>query len=125
MSGDADELPGSSFGSTERGKARRFLVGILTFWLALTLGVLGERVRVAGPLDLTLAALPLALVTGSLILQRSRPQGSERALTPRTLRRIARLAGVPELGAMIVVYGCIIVAMSILTLSTVALYLTP
>jgi hypothetical protein len=32
---------------------------------------------------------------------------------------------VPELGAMIVVYGCIIVAMSILTLSTVALYLTP
>jgi hypothetical protein len=100
-------------------------VGILTFWLALTLGVLGERVRVAGPLDLTLAALPLALVTGSLILQRSRPQGSERALTPRTLRRIARLAGVPELDAMIVVYGCIIVAMSILTLSTVALYLTP
>ena len=100
-------------------------MGVLTFWLALTLGVLGERVRVARPLDLTLADLPLALVIGSMILQRSRPQGSERALTPRTLRRIARLAGVPELGAMIVVYGCIIVAMSILTLSTVVLYLTP
>jgi hypothetical protein len=125
MSGDADQLPGSAFGSTERGTARRFLMGILTFWLALSLGVLGLRVRVAGGLDLAFAALPLALVIGSLILQRSRPQGSERALTPRTLRRIARLAGVPEVGAMIVVYGSIIVAMSILTLSTVALYLTP
>jgi hypothetical protein len=87
--------------------------------------VVSERVRVARPLDLTFAALPLALIIGSLVLQRSRPQGSGKALTPRTLRRIARLAEVPELGSVIMVYGCIIVGMSIQTLNMVALYHTP
>jgi hypothetical protein len=125
MSGDADELPGSSLSSTERGKARRYLLGIPTFWLALTLGVLGERDQLAGPLGLTIAALPLALIIGSLILQRSRPQGSGKALTPRTLRRIARLAEVPELSTVIMVYGCIILGMSIQTLNLVAFYHAP
>jgi hypothetical protein len=124
MSGDADELPGSAFSSNERDKARRFLLGIPTFWLALTLVVVSERVRLARPLDLTFAALPLALIIGSLFLQRSRTQGSGKA-TPRTLRRIARLAEVPELGTVIMVYGCIIVGMSIQTLNMVALYHTP
>ena len=124
MSGDAGELPGSAFSSNERDKARRFLLGIPTFWLALTLVVVSERVRLARPLDLTFAALPLALIIGSLFLQRSRPQGSGKA-TPRTLRRIARLADVPELSTMIMVYGCIVVVMSIQILSLVALYQTP
>jgi hypothetical protein len=58
-----------------------------------------------------------------LILQLSRPQGSERALLPRNLRRIVRLAEVPELTAMITVYGCVVVSMTICILSTVALFL--
>jgi hypothetical protein len=124
MPGDEDELPGSAFGSTERGKARHFLLAIPTIFLGAALIALGNLVPVAGPLRLPLDTLALALLTGGLILQRSRPQGSERALTPRYLRRIARLGGVPELGAMIVVYGCLIVAMTLFTLSTVALFLT-
>jgi hypothetical protein len=122
MSGDAGELPGSASSPAERDKARRFLLGIPTLWLTMTLLFLSERVGVSGPLGLTVAILAVALMIGCLILTRSRPQGSERALTPRTLRRIARLAGVPELGAMIVVYGCLIGPISILTLSTVALF---
>jgi hypothetical protein len=125
MSGDADELPGSAFSWTERGKARRFLSGIPIFWLGMALFTLGERVHVAGPLGLTFVTLPLALIIGSLILARSRPQGYEKSLIPRTLRRIARLAEVPELGTMIMVYGCIVVVMSIQILSLVALYQTP
>ena len=125
MSGDADELASSASSSTERGKARRFLLAIPTFWLALTLITLDEWVHVAAPLGQTFATLPLALMIGSLILQRSRPQGMGKGLTPRKLRRIARLAEVPELGTMIIVYGCIIVALSIQTLNLVALYQTP
>jgi hypothetical protein len=60
-----------------------------------------------------------------LFLQQSLPQRSERTLLPRNLRRIARLAGVPELAAMIVVYGCFIVSMTICILSTAARFLTP
>jgi len=88
----------------------------------MTLLFLGERVGVSGPLGLSVGILAVALMIGSLILLRSRPQGSGRALTPGNLRRIARLAGVPELGVMIVVYGCFIGPMSIFTLSTVALF---
>jgi hypothetical protein len=99
---------------------------IPTFWLALTLVVVSERVRVARPLDLTFAALPLALIIGSLFLQRSRPQGSGKALTRRSLCRIARRAEVPELGtAVITVYGGIILSRGIQTLNMVALYRTP
>src|SRR5665811_1615509 len=86
MSGDENELPGSAFTSTERGKARRFLLGISTLFLTVTLGSLSNRVPVAGPLRLPLDTLVLALVIGSVILLRSRPQGSERALIPRNLR---------------------------------------
>jgi hypothetical protein len=127
MSGDAGELPGSASSWTERGKARRFLLGIPVFWLGMALFTLGERVHVAGPLGLTFVTLPLALalIIGSLILARSRPQGYEKPLIPRTLRRIARLADVPELSTMIMVYGCIVVVMSIQILSLVALYQTP
>jgi hypothetical protein len=62
---------------------------------------------------------------GSVKLQRSRPQGVGKVLTPRTLRRIARIAEVPELGTMIVVYGCLIAAACIPTLNLVAFYQTP
>jgi hypothetical protein len=117
MSGDVDELPGSASSWTERGKARRFLLGIPGIYLGLTLLVLGGRVYVTGLLGLTFPILPLALFIGSVMLQRSRPQGMGKALTPRTLRHIARIAEVPELGTMIMVYGCIIVAVSILILS--------
>lgn len=125
MSGDADGLPGTASNWTERGKARRFLLGIPGGCLAVSLLVLETRVQVAGLLGLTFAILPGALMIGSVMLQRSRPQGMGKALTPRTLRRIARLAEVPELGTMIIVYGCIIVALSIPTLNLVAFYHTP
>jgi hypothetical protein len=69
------------------------------------------------PLD----TLPLALVIGSVILQRSRPQGSERALIPRKLRRFARIAGLPELATTIAVYTCVITG---ITVSVVALIVT-
>jgi hypothetical protein len=108
MSGDENQLPGRAFSSTERGKARRFLLWPPTFFLAVTLGSLGNRVPVAGPLRLPLDTLPLALVIGSLILLRSRPQGSERALIPRNLRGIARIASLPELATTIMVYTCVI-----------------
>ena len=125
MPGDENELPGSAFSSTQRGKTRRFLLGIPTFFLALPLIALGDRIPGFGPLGLALHTLPLALVTGGVILQHSRPQGSDRALIPRNLRSIARLAEVPELGAMIMVYGCVIVVITVCTLSTVARFLTP
>jgi hypothetical protein len=125
MSGHEGELPGSDFDLTERGKARRFLLGIPTFFLALPLIALGDRIPVVGSSRLPFEILVFALVVVGLILQRSRPQGSERALLPRNLRRIARLAGVPELAAMIIVYGCVIVSMTICIFSTVAIFLTP
>jgi len=125
MSGYEWKPLGSAFDSTERGKARRFLLGIPTFFLALALIALGDRIPVVGSLSLPLDILAAALAIVGLILQLSRPQGSERALFPRNLRRIARLAGVPELAAMIMVYGCVIVSMTICILSTVAVFLTP
>jgi hypothetical protein len=121
---NADEMPGGASASTERSKARRFLLAIPTFWLALTFGVLGLWVDAVGPFRLAFAALPLALIIASLLLQRSRPQG-EKAITRRNLRRIARLAEVPELGTVIMFYGCMIVGLSITTLSLVALYRSP
>ena len=113
MSGDADELPGSAFSSTERGKARRFLLGISTLFLTVILGSLSNRVPVAGPLRLPLDTLVLALVIGSVILTRSRPHGSERALIPRNLRGIARIAGLPELATTIMVYTCVIAGLTV------------
>lgn len=125
MSGDADELSGSASSWTERGKARRFLLGLLGIYLGLTLLVLGGEVHVTGLLGLTFLILPLALFIGSVMLQRPRPQGMGKALTPRTLRRLARIAEVPELSTVILVYGCLIVAVSILILNMVALSHTP
>jgi membrane protease YdiL (CAAX protease family) len=112
MSGDAEELPGSAFGSTERGKARRLLLGISTLFLTVTLGSLSNRVP-GGPLPLPFDTLILALVIGSVILTRSRPQESGRALIPRNLRSIARIAGLPELATTLVVYTCVIAGLTV------------
>jgi hypothetical protein len=112
MSGDADELPGSTFSSAERGKARRLLLGISTFFLTVTLGSLSNRVP-PGPSPLPLDTLILVLVIGSLILTRSRPQGSGRALIPRNLRGLASIAGLPELATAIVVYTCVIAGLTV------------
>jgi hypothetical protein len=49
----------------------------------------------------------MAMIGGLLAL--SRPQGTGRALTPRNIRWIARIAAVPEMGAIVVVYGCLVV----------------
>jgi hypothetical protein len=89
-----------------------------TFSLALILLVLATLASVDGPFGLSLIIVTAALFIAGAILERSRPQGSRGALTPRKLRRIARVADVPELGAMIMVYGSLIAAM---TFSTVAL----
>jgi len=118
MSGDENVLLGSASRSTERVIARRFLLGSLTLSLALILLVLETLVSVDGPLGLSLIIFTAALFIAGAILERSRPQGSRGALTPRKLRRIARVADVPELGAMIMVYGSLIAAM---TFSAVAL----
>ena len=112
MPGDADELPGSAFNSTERGKARRLLLGIPTLFLTVTLGSLSNRVP-PGSRGLPLDTLILALVIGSLILVRSRPQGSGPALIPRNLRGIARIAGLPELATTIMVYTCVIAGLTV------------
>jgi hypothetical protein len=122
MSGDEVEPLGSALSSTERVKARRFLLAAPSFFLALTLMSQNIWFDVHRPLSLLLLLLALALLTASLILQRSRPQGSERVLIPRNLRRTARVAGMPEVGAMIMVYGSVIVGM-IFTAS--ALFVTP
>jgi len=113
MSGDADELPGSADSLTERGKARRLLLGISTLFLTVTLGSLSNRVPVAGPLCLPLDTLVLALVIGSEILTRSRPHGSERALISRNLRGIACIAGLPERATTIMVYTCVIAGLTV------------
>ena len=125
MSSNESNPLGGVFDSTERGRARRFLLGIPTFFLGLPLIALGDRIPVAGSLRLALVILAAALVILGLFLQQSTPLRSERTLLPRNLRRIARLAGVPELAAMIMVYGCFIVSMTICILSTVARFLTP
>jgi hypothetical protein len=39
----------------------------------------------------------------------SRPQGTGHTLTPRNIRQIARLAVVPEVGAIVLVYSCLTV----------------
>jgi hypothetical protein len=76
--------------------------------LALILLTIGNPASDAGPLGLSLIIFAVALIIASVMLQRSRPQGSDRPLTPRNLRRIARLADVPELGAMVMVCGGLI-----------------
>jgi hypothetical protein len=91
----------------------------------VTLLILPERVHVTALLALAFAILSVALIIGSVWPQWSRPQGMRKAPTPRTLRRIARIAEVPELGTMIVVYRCLITAVGIPTLNLVALYQTP
>lgn len=125
MSGDENELLGSAFGSAERVKARRFLLGTPTFSLALILLSAGNMVSVGRPLRLSLIIFVFALIILSAILQQSRPQGSKR-LSPRNLRRIARVADVPELGAMIMVYGGLIAALTFTSVAfIVAMASTP
>jgi hypothetical protein len=125
MPRSADEPPGSSTSSTERGKARRFLLGIPGLCLGLTLSILDGRTHVRGLLSLTFLILPLALVFGSVGLLRSRPQGMKKGLNPRILRRIARLAELPELGTMIVVYACLLAVVGVPILNLVSDDRTP
>jgi hypothetical protein len=128
MSSDhEEELPGSAFDSTERAKARRFLSGIPSFCLALPIIAWGHRIPVAGSLRLPLdtLALALALVIVTAILQLSRPQGSDWTLRPSSLRRVVRLASVPEQATMITLFSCVVVSLTICTLSTVARFLAP
>jgi hypothetical protein len=49
----------------------------------------------------------MVIIGGVLAL--SRPHCTGNALTPRNIRRIARIAAVPEVGAIVVVYGCLVV----------------
>jgi hypothetical protein len=121
MAGDENGLRGNACSSTERGKARRFLLGIPTFFLALTLINLDNFVPAARSVPPAYHLLPLALIITGVILQLSRPQGSERVGFPRILRHTARLAGLPERGAMIVLYGSVILA---ITTSVAALVVT-
>ena len=121
MAGDDNGLRGNACSSTERGKARRFLLGIPTFFLALTLINLDNFVPAARSVPLPFHLLPLALIITGVILQLSRPQGSARVGFPRVLRHTARLAGLPERGAMIVLYGSAILA---ITSSVAALFVT-
>jgi hypothetical protein len=80
--------------------------------LTVTLGSLSSRVH-GGPVPLPFDTLILALVIGSVILMTSRPQGSGRALIPRNLRSIARIAGLPELATTIVVFTCVIAGLTV------------
>jgi hypothetical protein len=125
MSGHEGEVPGSAFVLTERSKARHFLLGIPTFFLAMPIIALGDRIPVAGSLRLPLDTLALALVIVSAILQLSRPQGSEWTLRPSSLSRVVRLARVPEQATMITLCSCVVVSLTICILSTVADFLRP
>ena len=49
----------------------------------------------------------MVIIGGVLAL--SRPQGTGHALTPGNIRRIARITAVPEVGTLVVVYGCLVV----------------
>jgi hypothetical protein len=125
MSSDENMLLDSACRSTERVIARRFLLGSLTFSLALILLVLETLVSVDGPLGLCLIIFTAALFIAGAVLERSRPQGSKGALTPRKLRRIARVADVPELGALIMVYGSLIAAMTFSAVVFVVILTSP
>jgi hypothetical protein len=100
MSGHEYELPGSPLSPAEQAKARRTLLGISTLYLGIALaGFAGVRpLRWLGALVVIIGA----------VLALSRPQGTGHALTPRNIRRIARIAAVPEVGAIVVVYGCLV-----------------
>ena len=100
MSGHEYEMPGSTLGPAERGKGRRTLLGISTLYLGVA--VIGfdvdGRFRWLGA---------VAVIVGA-VLAMSRPQGTGHSLTPRNIRRIARIAAVPEVGAIVLVYGCLV-----------------
>jgi len=101
MSGHEYELPGSALGPGELAKGRRTLLGISTQCLGLAVIAFAavQPVRWLGA---------VAVIVGA-VLAMSRPQGTRRSLTPRNIRRIARIAEAPEVGAIVLVYGCLIV----------------
>lgn len=101
VSGPEYELPSSALSpAAEQVKGRRTLVGISSIYLGIALQGFGE-VR---PLRWLGA---LAVITGA-VLALSWPQGTGHTLSPRNIRRIARIAAWPEVGATAVVYGCLI-----------------
>jgi hypothetical protein len=101
MSGHGYELPGRDLDLAERAKGRRTLLGISTLYLGVAL----IGFNVVRPLPWLGA---VAVIVGA-VLAMSRPQGTGRSLTARNIRRIARIAAVPEVGAIVLVYGCLIV----------------
>lgn len=125
MSGEANRPLGSAVAPTERVKARRCLLGALTIFLALIVLDLELLAPYASPRDLfsfiwhfSLLIFAAALFFLGYKLQRSQPSGSNVRLNPRyirgnarNLRGIARIADVPELGAVIMIYAGLIVAM--------------
>jgi hypothetical protein len=59
--------------------------------------------------DRPLGWLWALLVIIGAVMGSSRPQGTGHTFTPRNIRRIARIAAVPEVGTIVVVYSCLIV----------------
>jgi len=101
MSVHDDELPGGALSPSEQARARRTLFGISAVFVGVALmGFAGDR-----PLGWLWA---LVVIIGA-VMGSSRPQGTGRTFTPHNVRRIARLAAVPEVGAIVVVYVCLIV----------------
>ena len=101
MSAHDEELPQSALSPSKQARARRTLFGISAAFVGLALMGFAET-RPLGWLWWLVVIIGAGL--GS-----SRPQGTGHTLTPRNIRRIARLAAVPEVGAIVVVYGCLIV----------------
>jgi hypothetical protein len=100
MSGHEDELRRVATSSTERGKARRFLLGSCLALPGIGLAQWTED----GPFQW----LAWALCLPGLVLMLSQPKDSGILIIPKNLRRMAHLAGVPELGTIVVVYTCVV-----------------
>jgi len=100
MSGHEDVLERVALSSAERGRARRFLVGICLAFLGLGLVQWTEGAP--------LRWLTWGLILPGMALMLFLPKDSGIPMIPRNLRRIARTAGMPELGMTAVVYTCVI-----------------
>lgn len=116
MSGHEYELQGVATNSTERGKARRFLLGSCLAFPGLGLVQWTE----GGPLKW----LAWGLMLPGLILMLSRPKDSGIVMIPKNLRRIAHLAGVPELGTIVVAYTCVVVGFTSATVGFIVFITT-
>jgi hypothetical protein len=104
MSDHEYEPAGTALRPAEQAKGRRALVGYSILFLGIAFaGFAGVRpLRWLGFLAVTIGAT----------LTLSRPKGTGRALTPSNIHRIARCAAVSEVGATIVVYGCLVAGLT-------------